>query len=194
LRALKPKRDSTVVTIGRIEWSDEREPRLEVVEVYQWTGRDHKRQLEDLKHLLREVWACRRIVVDATGLGAGLASWLEREFSDEVVEQFSFGPKSKSDLGYLMLGMVNTGRCTVFAGDGSEDYRDFWRQAALAKYEMKANNLMRWYVEESEGHDDRVVSLALCCWAADLAAAPAEDAVVRARPVGYETGWYGQRW
>jgi hypothetical protein len=194
LRALKPKRDSTVVTIGRVERSEEREPRLEVVEVYQWTGRDHQRQLEDLKRLLREVWACRRIVVDATGVGAGLASWLEREFSEDVVEQFVFGPKSKSDLGYLMLGMVNTSRCTVFAGDGSEDHQDFWRQAALAKYEMKANNLMRWYVEESEGHDDRLVSLALCCWAADLAAAPAEDAVVRPRPVGYETGWYGRRW
>jgi hypothetical protein len=65
---------------------------------------------------------------------------------------------------------------------------------SLAKYEMRANQLLRWYVEESEGHDDRVVSLALCCWAADLAAAPAEDAVVRPRPVGYETGWYGRRW
>jgi hypothetical protein len=194
LRALKPRRDSTVVTIGRVEWSEEREPRLEVVEVYQWTGRDHKRQLGDLKHLLREVWACRRIVVDATGVGAGIASWLAQEFSEEVVEQFVFGAASKSKLGYLMLGMVNTGRCRMFAADGSEDYIDFWKQASLAKYEMRANQLMRWYVEESEGHDDRLMSLALCCWAADLAAAPAEDAVVRPRPVGYETGWYGRRW
>jgi hypothetical protein len=194
LRALKPRRDSTVVTIGRVEWSEERQPSVEVVEVYQWTGRDHKRQLLDLQRLLRDVWACRRIVVDATGVGAGLASWLQQEFSAEVVEQFVFGPASKSKLGYLLLGMINTGRCTVFAGDGSEDHIDFWRQAALAQYEMRANNLMRWYVAESEGHDDRLMSLALCCWAADLAAAPAEDAVVRARPVYYETGWYGRRW
>jgi hypothetical protein len=45
------------------------------------------------------VWACRRIAVDATGVGAGIASWLEQEFSEEVVEQFVFGPGSKSKLG-----------------------------------------------------------------------------------------------
>jgi hypothetical protein len=111
-----------------------------------------------------------------------------------VVEQIVFGLASKSTLGYLLLGLINTGHREVFAGDESEYHIDVWRQASLAKYEMKANNLMRWYVDESKGHDDRLVSLALCCWAADLAAAPAEDAVVRPQLVGYETGWFGQRW
>ncbi len=52
---------------------------------------------------------------------------------------------------------------------------------------------MRWYVAESLGHDDYLTSLALCCCAADMAAVPAEDAVVRPRSIDYETGWYGGR-
>lgn len=185
LRALKPRRDSTVVTIGRVAWSEEREPVLEVVEHYRWTGRDHTHQLEELRRLLRDVWSCRKIVVDATGVGAGLASWLEQEFSADVVEQFTFTAPSKSRLGFLLLGMINTGRCTVYARDESEDARAFWREVELARYEMRAHEQMRWDVPESEGHDDYLSSLALCCEAADLAAAPAEDLVIRARPLEY---------
>jgi hypothetical protein len=181
LRALKPRRDSTVVTIGRVSWTEEREPSVEVVEQYQWTGRDHKTQLGDLQRLLRDVWAVRKVVVDATGVGAGLASWLEQEFSEDVVEQFAFSAPAKSRLGFLLLGMINTGRCRLYAGDGSEEYREFWHQVERARYEMRANEQLRWHVPEAEGHDDFLTSLALCCWAADLAAAPGESAVVRPR-------------
>lgn len=193
LRTLEPRRDSTVVTIGRVEWSEEREPVLEVVEHYRWTGRDHRRQLEDLQRLLRDVWACRRIVVDATGVGAGLASWLEQEFSLDVVEQFAFTAPSKSKLGFLLLGMINTGRCRVYARDGSDDAMAFWRETALARYEMRANEQIRWWVPETDGHDDYLVSLALCCHAADLAATPSESAVVRARSLDFgDERWFGR--
>ena len=90
--------------------------------------------------------------------------------------------------------MINTGRCNVSAGAGSDADREVWPQADRAKYEMRSHEQRRWYVAESESHDDRIVRLALCCWAADLAAAPAEDAVVPAQQLGYETGWYGRRW
>jgi hypothetical protein len=41
-------------------------------------------------------------------------------------------------------------------------------------------------VPVTEGHDDYLVSLALCCHAADGSAPPAADAVVRARPISYD--------
>ena len=185
LRALEPRRDSTVVTIGRVEWSDEREPVLEVVEQYRWTGRDHRTQLGALRRLLREVWSCRRIVVDATGVGAGLASWLQQELSAEVVEQFIFTAPSKSRLAFTLLGMINTGRCRLYAADGSNEYRAFWAEVEAARYEMRANEQMSFYVPESAGHDDLLVSLALCAHAAAAAPMPAADAVVRARAIGY---------
>lgn len=184
LRALQPRRDSTVVTIGRLGWDDDHEAVLEVVEHYRWTGRDHKAQLGTLRHLLREVWACRRIVVDATGIGAGLASWLASELGP-TVEQFVFTAPSKSRLAFTLLAMINTGRCRVYAGDGSDEYRAFWAEAEAARYEMRANEQMTFYVPESEGHDDFLTSLALCAHAASQAAAPPADAVIRPRIISY---------
>lgn len=97
---------------------------------------------------------------------------------DDIIEQFSFTAPAKYRLGFLLLGIVNTGRCTVYAGDGSEDARSFWSEVELARYEMRANEQIRWYVPETVGHNDYLMSLALCCHAADLAAAsPAAVAV-----------------
>ena len=186
LRAVEPRRDSTVVTIGRVWWDAERAPCLEVVEHYCWTGRDHRSQFAAALHAVRDVWACRRVVVDATGIGAGLASWLQQELSADVVEQFVFTAPSKSRLGFLLLGMINTGRCTVYAPDGSEDARALWREVELARYEMRANEVLRFFVDPSDGHDDYLMSLALCGHAADSTALPPADAVVRARPVTYD--------
>jgi hypothetical protein len=50
---------------------------------------------------------------------------------------------------------------------------------------MRANEQMSFYVPEAAGHDDFLVSLALCAHAASAAPAPAADAVVRARTIGY---------
>ncbi len=184
LRALKPRRDSTVVTIGRVSWNEQGEVGVEVVEHYWWTGRDHRAQLGELERLLRGVWGCRRVVVDATGVGAGLASWLGRTLGDLVVEQFVFSAPSKSRLGFQLLEMVNTGRCRVY-GDGGEEAAELWCEVGLARYEMRENNALRWYVPAHEGHDDFLVSLALCCEAAQGAARPAADAVVRPRRLVY---------
>ncbi len=144
-------------------------------------GRDHKGQLAALRRLLREVWDCRRVAVDAMGVGAGIASWLASELGP-TVEQFVFTAPSKSRLAFTLLGMVNTGRCRVYAGDNSEEYRAFWAEAAAARYEMRANEQMTFYVPDAEGHDDFLMSLALCAHAA-TAAAPA--AVVRPQPLSY---------
>jgi len=184
LRALKPRRDSTVVTIGRIRWNDEGEVGVDVVEHYWWTGRDHQTQLQELERLTREVWHCRRVVVDATGVGAGLASWLERTLGDLVVEQFMFSAPSKSRLGFQLLEMINTGRCSVYK-DGGEEAAELWGEVGLARYEMRENNQLRWYVAPHEGHDDFLVSLALCCQAAQGAVRRAADAVIRPRRIAY---------
>lgn len=193
LRALAPRRDSTVVTIGRIAWDEERTVALEVVEHVRWTGRDHKAQMLGARALLR-LWGCRYVAVDATGVGAGIASWLEQELGADVVEQVTFSAPAKSRLGFLLLGMVNTGRCTVYRRDESEDARDFWREVELCRYEMRANEQMRFGVDASQGHDDYLISLALCCHAAEQAAAPAAEAVIKPRPQEYGDGLFGRRW
>jgi hypothetical protein len=175
-------RDSTVVTVARLTQSAEREPSIEIVQHYSWTGADHPTQHHALRRLLAEVFPCTRVVVDATGLGAGVASWLTSALGESVVESFVFTAPAKSRLGFALLAMAGTGRCRVYRADGEEGWARLKHEIAHARYELGANEQMRFYVPASEGHDDYLVSLALCCHAASSAAQPPSSLVIPPRP------------
>jgi hypothetical protein len=179
-------RDSTVVTVARLSRTDESEPEIEVVEHYSWAGADHPTQHHALRRLLIDVFPCACIVVDATGLGAGVASWLASAAGESVVEPFVFTAPSKSRLGFTLLAMAGTGRCRVYRNDGSGPWAQLRREVDSARYELGANEQMRFSVPDSEGHDDFLMSLALCCHAAALAAPPPSSAIIAPRPVPYE--------
>ncbi|MCL4369296.1 MAG: hypothetical protein M1380_00060 [Chloroflexi bacterium] len=187
-------RDSTVVTISRLDFAsaDELvpEPRLEVVEHFWWTGHGHRQQYAQLRDLLGNVWECGRVVVDATGMGAALAEFLRSALGEGVVMPFVFTAPSKSRLGYGLLAAVNSGRLKIYAPDGSAECAEFWRQCERTRYTVRANQTLNFYVPENEGHDDFVVSAALCVEAASAyGGAPAMGAVAR-RKAEYEDGRY----
>ncbi len=186
LRAARPRKDSTVVTIARVTpvevAAGVTEPALEVVEHYWWTGHDHREQCARLVDLLREVWGVRRACVDATGVGAGLASFL-RTALGAVVEPVAFSAARKSELGYALLAAVNSGRLKLYAEPAlGEEARECWRELEATRYEVGSSSTLRWFVPEAEGHDDFVASLALTvAAAADVGPEPAAEAL--ARPV-----------
>jgi len=173
LRAMKPRRDSTVVTIGELDLPSTSprtgpggddvapEPRVNVVEHYWWTGTPHTALYPRLVDVLKNVWGCRRVAVDATGVGAGVASFLARALGKTVVRPFVFTRQSKSRLGFNLLAAVNSGRAKMYAADGSEEYGEFWRQMERAKSYYRPSQTMSFYVPPEEGHDDFLVSLAL---------------------------------
>ena len=166
-------RDSTVVTIGEVESGGRLDaPSVRVVEHYRWTGEPHHALTPSLVELLRRTWRCRRVVVDATGLGTGVASGLVKAMGG-AVEPFVFTAGSKSRLGFELLGAVNTGRVCAYAGDGSAEYAEFWREMELAQARYRVNQTMDFFVEPSRGHDDYLMSLALMVRAA---ASPARTA------------------
>ena len=193
LRSLKPRRDSTVITIGSLDFSLVSdlvlEPRLLIVEHYYWTGRSHREQYEQMLDVLRSVWRCARVVVDATGIGAGVADFLAAALGSEIVEPFLFTASSKSRLGYGLLATINSGRLKMYAPDGSEDCQEFWRQCEKAEYAVRANQTLNFYVPEREGHDDFLMSAALLVHAASgYGLAPAGEVVQRSED--YEDGKY----
>ena len=160
-------RDATVVTIGELDVSAGRldAPSVRVVEHYRWTGEPHHALAPALVDLLKRRWRCRRVVVDATGLGAGVASALVRAMGG-AVEPFVFTASSKSALGFALLAAANTGRLRAYAGDGSAEFAEFRRELELAQARYRANQTMDFFVEAARGHDDYLMSLALMVRAA----------------------------
>ena len=162
--------DATVLTIGRLVFppSDAliQEPRIEVVEHCAFRGEPHDALHARLVDLLGRVWRVRRAAVDATGLGEAIARFLATALRSEAVEAVRFSSESKSRLGYRLLAAVNGGRLKMYAQDGSNDYRDFWREMERARAAYRPNSLMNFHVERSQGHDDYLMSLALLVEAA----------------------------
>ncbi len=169
LTAAKPKLDSTVITIAEVDTArhpifSPAEPRLHVVEHYHWTGTAHSQLYPQLVDILKR-WKCHRVLVDATGIGQPVASFLRKEVGSRVVP-FTFTQKSKSDMGFELLSFVNSGRLKLYKQDGSNEYEQTMYQLEKARAQYRPNQTMNFYVDPSEGHDDFLMSLALAAEAA----------------------------
>jgi hypothetical protein len=160
----KPRQDSTVITIGELDFSAiddiQKQPRIRVVEHYSWKGKKHAELYSQLVDILKNVWHCRRVVVDATGIGQPVSSFLRQALGSKILP-FTFTAQSKSALGFNLLAAINSGRLKVYKGDGSAEYQQFWLEMERAKSQYRPSQTMNFYVEPSEGHDDFLMSLAL---------------------------------
>jgi hypothetical protein len=170
LRALKPRRDSTVATIGELDFSccDNvvKQPQIRVLEHYWWTGRKHTELYAQLVDILKNVWHCRKVVVDATGVGEPVSSFLRKALGSRILP-FTFTQRSKSELGFSLLAAVNSGRLKVYQGDGSAECQEFWLEMEKARSQYRPSQTMNFYVDPSQGHDDFLMSLALLVEAAN---------------------------
>jgi len=169
LRAVKPRQDSTVVTIGELDFTADglqKQPRVRVIEHYWWTGKKHSELYHQLVDILKNVWHCRRVLVDATGVGQPVSSFLRQSLGSPVTP-FTFTAKSKSELGFSLLAAVNSGRLKMYAADGSAEYQEFWSEMEKARSQYRPSQTMNFYVDPAQGHDDFLMSLALLVEAAN---------------------------
>ena len=165
LLATEPFRDSTVVTIGELRYLDDglgsKLPSIRVVEHFWWSGKPHTETFSRLVHILKDIWGCRRVIVDATGIGAGVAAFLRKSLGTSIVKPFTFTAKSKSQLGFDLLAAINSGRLHTYKPDGSPESTEFWSQISKAKGVVRPNQTINFFVDPSQGHDDFLSSLAL---------------------------------
>ncbi len=170
LRALKPRQDSTVVTIGELDFSMggsvHKQPGTKIVEHYWWTGKKHTELYPQLVDILKNVWHCRRVVVDATGVGQPVSSFLRQSLGSPVIP-LTFTQQSKSELGFNLLATINSGRLKMYAEDGSAEEQEFWFEMEKARSQYRPSQTMNFYVDPSQGHDDFLMSLALLTEAAN---------------------------
>jgi hypothetical protein len=162
------RRDSTALTIVEVDSATRPDgrPVYRVVDRRLWMGQRHSALHATLVDLAQNVWKASWLVVDATGIGAGLASFLASalERSGTRVLPFVFTASSKSRLGWDFLGLIDSGRFKEYRADGADVTRLYEAQLRATTFEVLRGpgNLLRWSVPEAAGHDDLVISAALC--------------------------------
>ena len=162
--------DRTVLTVARVHAPEagalSPDPRIDVVEHVAWQGAPHAELAGGLARLLRDVWRVQRLVVDATGLGEGLAGSLAALRGGPEVVRLRLNEGIKSRLGYGLLAAVNGGRLGLYRPDSSPDARLVREECALARATYRSNRTLAFAVDATDGHDDYLVSLALVVEAA----------------------------
>jgi hypothetical protein len=172
------RRDSTALTIVEVDLTTLRDDLLRAPTyrcVYRrlWTGVKHTALYGQL-HGLIETWQPRVVVMDATGIGAGLASFLEKRFPSKILP-FLFNHVSKSKLGWDFLSVCDSGRWQEPDVDGTDEQSTlqamFWRQVEACQYSVSDSpgRLMSWSVPDGTSdpltgeplHDDLLISAAL---------------------------------
>jgi hypothetical protein len=168
-RAREKRRDSTALTVVEVDQATIRNdlirrPAYRVVDRREWVGAAQSALLPQLLDLARNVWRARWFVVDATGLGAGLASFLTPALAPRCeVIPYVFSLQSKSALGWAFLACIESGRFKDYVNDGRPDTATWWGQVGACTYSVDPGpgKVMRWSVPEAKGHDDLLISAAL---------------------------------
>ncbi len=172
------RRDSTALTVVQVVPPDASarmlvprrwQPQLPVYRVVDrrvWTGVNHVTLAEEIADLARRVWAmrtCAHLIVDATGIGHGLAAMLHASLPPGTVTPFIFTAASKSDLGWRLLAAIAAGRYQEYIDDRAEETRWFWQQVAACTFTVRTgvSRQIAWSVPDTETHDDLLMSAAL---------------------------------
>jgi hypothetical protein len=126
VREREPRKDSTAATIVEVDLgtlTDEilRAPTYKVVDRRLWTGTKHSTLYGQLK-AIAETWGVKYLVADATGVGAGLTSFLNKALPGKVIP-YVFSSKTKSDLGYGFLAVCDSGRFKDWVEEDTETRR-----------------------------------------------------------------------
>lgn len=160
-------RDSTALTVVEVDLHCRQDgrPLFRVVDRRAWTGVRHADLHAHLVEHATRVWNASWIVVDATGIGAGLASFLQASLrkSGARVVPFTFTASSKSQLGWDFVSLIETGRYLEYADDGDGLTQEFYDQMSATEYSVRSGpgNNIQWGVPAHVGHDDLVLSAAL---------------------------------
>ncbi len=169
-------RDSTALTIVEIQpqtpiSNQGSGPIYRVVYRQVWTGVSQPVLYDRIRDLYQH-WRPRRVLVDATGIGAGLAGFLQKSIPGKVIP-FIFTTASKSSLGWDFLTICDTGRFLDYLQNPSDTLQKlFWQQLTFCQMLTNAGpgRTLHWGVPDGTRdpqtgeriHDDLIISAALC--------------------------------
>jgi hypothetical protein len=170
-----PRRDATVLTIVEVDLATLADPLIaaptyRAVDRRIWRGVRHTALYAEIRALALH-WRARYLVADATGIGAGLAAFLEKALRPGTTIPFVFNAATKSKLGWDFLALCDAGRWQDYAaGAGDAASLTFWSELNHCQYEVLPGpaHALRWGVPDGTVdefgelvHDDTVISAAL---------------------------------
>ena len=185
-----PGRDFTTATVYEVDVTtgDGNQPDYKAVDVLMMHGRRHFESSPanpsaavQLQAFINH-WGASHTIIDATGIGEGMQSWLAARFPNRVTG-YKFTSKSKAALGSAFISLIENGRFHYFLSVVAwDDAAWFFIQAAACGYTIKQGDDitsgMSWSVppthktETPQGnvptHDDRLLSAALIAHADEL--------------------------
>lgn len=193
-RLANPGRDYSAAHVFEVEaGGGDALPLYRAIDVFVDQGSRHfeatagKTGLADRLLAWFEAWQVAHLVVDQSGIGAGLADWLAAKMGRSRVTGFTFSPQAKARLGGRFMSLVETGRFKYWAGEEAplSDGWWFFEQARACSYSLpeggRFETALRWYVPAQARidtplgllpvHDDRLVSAALVAIYDELLAA-----------------------
>ena len=165
-----PRRDATALTVVDVEVTYGELPIYRTVDRKFWVGLKHTSLHAQILALARH-WRAVWVIIDATGIGAGLASFLAKALGETVIALL-FSPKVKSELGWNFVAVVETGRYRDYIADQEPETRQFWHEVERCQYTIREGpgKAMSWGVWDTpaydgliaHGHDDVLISAAMC--------------------------------
>jgi len=169
---VKTGRDSTSLTVVEIDLATVADsliakPSYRIVARKGWTNVPHRNLYGSLRAQI-DHWQPLYTVIDATGVGEGLASFLVTALPPGRLIPFVFSSTTKSQLGWDLIALVETGRLKDHNAEDA-DKTEFFRQLEFVTYEAREHNQLRWSVPDGTRdpatgdlvHDDWVLSAAL---------------------------------
>lgn len=170
-----PARDATTLTVVEIDFATCDDPLINaptyrVVHRHAWHGDRHVLIYAQLRSYA-EAWQPAYTIIDATGVGAGLADFIS-SIRIGIVVPFIFTSASKSKLGWDFLGIIETGRFKDSKQLSSVPYQQEWLDQLYA-CQMSVlpgpGQLIKWGVPDGTRsvrngehlHDDWLLSAAL---------------------------------
>ena len=172
-----PRRDSTALTVVEVDLTGLADPVIKapgykIVDRCSWIGVKHP-QLYGQIRAIADLWRAHYLVVDATGVGAGLTSFLDKAMPGKVIP-YVFNSSTKSRLGWDFLSLIETGRLKDYAVAGTgkdKEQEEFYEQLQSCRMEIipGPDRRMKWGVPDGSRspltgehvHDDWILSVAL---------------------------------
>jgi len=176
LRQIKPRKDSTALTIAEVDTSTLENsmlmaPSYRIVKRHYWTGTKHVTLFGQIAAICA-LWSPAYILVDATGIGEPLYSFLFEFSKLSTVIGMKFTARTKSDLGYRFLAAIDSGRFKDLSGQHDRDglAAQMQREMAFCQYEIKIGpvKIMAWGAPDGKRdesgtmiHDDLLIGAAM---------------------------------